>query len=571
MTTLKRFLSLLAPFAGRAAGGSALSALTVLFNTGLLATAALLLSKAAVEPEILLLMPLIVGVRFFSIGRAVLRYAERLLNHSIAYRILGRLRVTLYEHLEPLVPDQLRDYTEGKLYNRFIGDIDTLQYFYIKSVPVPAGAVLVYMISAVFLAVWDKSLAVVLLVGMVIAGVLVPGAALVGEGRRQEKAGVLRDGLSARLLAFQGGLDDLHLYGRAQEAAKSLRADADALTHAAFSTELRRAFVDHLSQAAGTLTMLWALWVWAADAGNAAVYTAMLAMVVLGAFEAAAQMPEAMLQTRESAAAAEGIAPVMDRPVPKRGQVREIPADKTLRFEDVSFHYHDEGRTFMSHLNMVLLPGTYAVVVGISGSGKSTLAKLASGLWTPDAGRVTLGGIELSEYDASALHHTIGMVAQETSFFAATLRENLLLAAPDRSEEDIWQTLEMVELTETVRALPEGLDTTLRENASAFSGGQRQRLAIARIILANPDILILDEATQKLDRALTERILVRLREWAREKTVIRITHTLQQTEDADFIYVFSYGRMGEQGSHESLMALDNGIYRQLRAIESAQF
>lgn len=571
MQTTKRFIALLAPFAGRAAGGSALTALTVLFNTGLLAVAALLLAKASIEPEILLLMPLIVGVRFFGIGRAVLRYLERLINHSIAYRILGRLRVTLYKHLEPLVPDRLQNYTEGRLYNRFIGDIDILQYFYIKAVPVPAGAVLVYVVSAVFLSFWDLSLAGVLLVGMVAAGVVIPAVSLIGEEDRQTQSAALRDRLTGQFLAFQKGLDDLHLYDRMDLAARRLQLICDRLTRNSRSTQLRRAFVDRLSRAAGTLTMLWALWIWAAHAQNAAVYTSMLAMVVLGAFEAASAMPEAMLQTQQSAAAAEGIAAVLDHPQPQEGTIKALPDDLSLDFDHVRFHYHDDAQPFDEELNLSLPYGTHAVVVGLSGSGKTTFAKLASGLWSPDAGKVTLGGIDLREIDPTILHRTVGLVQQDTSFFSATLRANLLLAAPDKTEQDIWRALEMVEMAEAVQALPEGLETMLYENASAFSSGQRQRLAIARIVLADPAVIILDEATQKLDRALADRILERLHVWAAHKTLIRITHTLQQTEGADFIYVFAYGIMIEQGRHEQLMAHENGIYRQLRAIEDDQF
>lgn len=571
MQTIKRFIGLLAPFAGLAAGGSALTALTVLFNTGLLAVAALLLAKASIEPEILLLMPLIVGVRFFGIGRAVLRYLERLINHSIAYRILGRLRVTLYSRLEPLVPDRLRNYTQGRLYNRFIGDIDTLQYFYIKAVPVPVGALAVYAVSALFLSLWDPALAGVLLVGMAVAGLVIPWLSLIGEGERQARTGALRDRLSSRFLAFQEGLDDLALYGRLDSAAQDLQTLCDRLTRASRRTQMRRAFVDRLSRAAGTLTMLWALWVWAAHAQEAAVYTSMLAMVVLGAFEAASAMPEAMLQTQQSAAAAEGIAAVLDQPGPQEGRIRTLPDDLTLAFDHVCFHYHHASVGFAEDLDLTLPYGTHAVVVGASGSGKTTFARLASGLWQPDGGRVSLGGTDLRDLDPTTLHRTIGLVQQDTSFFSATIRENLLLAASNKTDRDIWQALELVEMAEPVRALPQGLDTLLFDNASAFSGGQRQRLAIARIVLADPAIVILDEATQKLDRALADRILVRLEAWAAGKTLIRITHTLQQTDQAGFIYVFAYGRMVEQGRHEALMARENGIYRQLKAIEDDQF
>ena len=150
--TIRWLLRLLAPYRWRVLLGSLLVALTVLGNAGLLATSGLLLSKAALTPEVLLLMPLITGVRFFGIGRAVVRYVERLLNHSVAFRILGHLRRDFYDHLEPLVPDALPDYAEGKLYNQFVTDINVLQYFYLKAVSVPLGSLIIYTVCALFLA-----------------------------------------------------------------------------------------------------------------------------------------------------------------------------------------------------------------------------------------------------------------------------------------------------------------------------------------------------------------------------------------------------------------------------------
>ena len=178
--TIVWLMQLLKPYRWRVLLGSLLVALTVLGNVGLLATSGLLLSKAALMPEVLLLMPLITGVRFFGISRALLRYAERLLNHSIAFRILGHLRKDFYDHLEPLVPDAFPNYAQGKLYNQFVTDINVLQFFYLKAVSVPLGSLFIYTVCALFLAFFEPALIPMLLIGQLVAGIFVPVAAVSG-------------------------------------------------------------------------------------------------------------------------------------------------------------------------------------------------------------------------------------------------------------------------------------------------------------------------------------------------------------------------------------------------------
>ena len=208
MSTIKWMLHLLAPYKLRVLAGSLLVALTVLGNAGLLATSGLLLSKAAITTEVLLLMPLITGVRFFGIGRALMRYAERLLNHSIAFRILGFLRKDFYEHLEPLVPDAMPNYSKGKLYNQFISDIQTLQYFYLKAVSVPVGSLIVFVVTAVFLWQYEPILVVPLAVGHLLAGIVVPFLATATDRSGKERLALQKDETSEAFLEYKQGLTD---------------------------------------------------------------------------------------------------------------------------------------------------------------------------------------------------------------------------------------------------------------------------------------------------------------------------------------------------------------------------
>lgn len=571
--TIKWLFGLLRPFRVQVFLGSLLVALTVLGNTGLLATSGLLLSEAALRPEVLLLMPLITGVRFFGISRAVLRYAERLLNHSVAFRILGHLRRDLYDHLEPLVPDAFPDYSQGKLFNQFVTDINVLQYFYLKAISVPFGSVMIYTVCAFFLAFFEPRLIPLLLVGQLAAGVVVPIAA-VRQGREKKKqASETQDVLAAEFLDVKQGLSDLHLFGKWQAAAQSLTERAWRLTwqHAEMSQKKR--LVSRLTFAIGHLTMLAALWLLVDPVGRGevkGVYVAMLALLVLASFEAVLQMPEAVLQMDESVAAAQSLKPVYAMQAPVRPTTGR-PKGWEIVCEHVDFHYHQAGRHFIEDLSLCIPAGQHIAIVGESGSGKSSLARILTGLWQIDGGSLKLGGCEMAALDEETRRSLVASVDQESYFFYTSIRENMQMANEAVSDAAIWQALGMVELDEMVRALPEGLDTVLAEDAAVLSGGQRQRLAIARMIVQDARVVVLDEALQKLDKRLAERIFARLIEWGHGRTLVVISHSLAMLDRLDFSYVISYGKIIEQGTHAQLLEKHEGQYRALYDIERSQF
>lgn len=574
--TIAWLMQLLKPYRWRVLLGSLLVALTVLGNVGLLATSGLLLSKAALMPEVLLLMPLITGVRFFGISRALLRYAERLLNHSIAFRILGHLRKDFYDHLEPLVPDAFPNYAQGKLYNQFVTDINVLQFFYLKAVSVPFGSLFIYTVCALFLAFFEPSLIPMLLIGQLVAGIFVPVAAVSGGRAKKYQASEWQAALSEQFLDYKKGLVDLHLFGKLADVQCSMLEMVQKFTLLHMRMSLKKKLISRLTFALSHLSMLLALWMMIPSVREGrlpGVDVAMLALLVLASYEAVLQMPEAVLQMDESLAAAEEMRTVYEisMPFPLTPLKTVFPQSLEIVAENVDFHYHQEGRRFIEDLTLTIPQGQHVAIVGESGSGKSSLARIFSGLWKIDGGRLTLGGCDYSEIDRETLHHMVASVDQESYFFYTTIRENMQLANPSVSDEAIWQALAMVELDEIVQALPEGLDAVLAENAAIFSGGQRQRLAIARMVVRAPKIVILDEALQKLDKRLAERIFTRLLAWGEGRTMIVISHSLEMLDKLDFSYVLSYGRIIEQGSHERLLANSNGHYRALYDIEQSQF
>lgn len=254
-----------------------------------------------------------------------------------------------------------------------------------------------------------------------------------------------------------------------------------------------------------------------------------------------------LIDTPEESHITEGI-----RPAAMRGHVR---------FEDVSFHYSDDSPAIRK-LNIEALPGETIALVGATGAGKSTVLNLLTRFYEPDGGRILLDGVPLAEISKEWLRDQLGYVTQESFLFNTTLRENLLLARHDATDEELWAALEAANAASFVRAHPEGLDTIAGERGSRFSGGEKQRLSIARALLKNPPLLLLDEATSALDNR-TERLVQQALENLRaERTCFVIAHRLSTVRQANRICVLDRGTLVEQGTHDELLAL-NGAYAKL--------
>ena len=225
-----------------------------------------------------------------------------------------------------------------------------------------------------------------------------------------------------------------------------------------------------------------------------------------------------------------------------------------VRFEGVWFRYTAAQEDWtLSDIDLVVPAGTRTAVVGETGSGKTTLGYLVARLYDPDRGRVTIDGVDVREASLSSLAETVGVVSQETYLFHASVRENLRFAKPDASDEEIEDAARTARIHDLIASLPEGYDTTVGERGYRFSGGEKQRMAIARTVLRNPPVLVLDEATSSLDTQTEHAVQEELERLSEGRTTITIAHRLSTVRDADQIVVVDRGRIVERGTHEELM------------------
>ena len=258
-------------------------------------------------------------------------------------------------------------------------------------------------------------------------------------------------------------------------------------------------------------------------------------------------------------AASEKMFRILDLPVPAAGD-QPFPADCSIRCEAVGFSY-DPGREVLKGISLACPAGGFTALVGESGCGKSTLTALLTGRNRGYTGSITVGGVELSHLDAEGLLQNVTYISHQSYLFKGTVEENLRLARPNATEEELWQALEQVNLAAFLRR-EQGLSTQLLEGASNLSGGQRQRLALARGLLRRSPVYLFDEATSNIDVESENDIMAVIRQLAKERTVLLISHRLANVVDAQQIYVLEHGAVAERGTHRQLLEKD-GLYRRL--------
>ncbi|MEU7867221.1 thiol reductant ABC exporter subunit CydC [Dactylosporangium sp. NPDC049140] len=555
--TVRTGLGLVRPAAGRLGLALLAGVAAAGCAVGLMATSAWLISRAAVHPPVLHLMVAIVAVRAFGIGRGVLRYAERVAGHDGALRVLGELRVRVFRRLERLAPAGLAGFRRGDLAVRLVDDVESVVDLVVR-VALPIAVAGVTGLASV-LVVWSllPAAGLALGAGVLVAGVAVPllQAALVR--RADARLAPLRGALAAGTVDLVQGLPDLIAYGAVGDALAALdRTDRELLGAARRSSAATGVSAAVTALCTG-LAVLAALAAGALAVRGGTLAGELLAVVVLtplAVFEIVGAVPLAAQHWAAARAAVRRLAEVAATPDPAPDPVGVAPepaepgvrhagaggAGPVVRVEGVAAGWVP-GRAVVRDVSFVLEPGARVALVGPSGAGKSTIAALLVRWLDPCAGRITVGGVDLRSVRGDEVRRVIGYLGDDAYLFDSTIEANLRIGKPDATADELAAALERARLGAWVRGLPDGLGTAVGEHGVAVSGGQRRRIALARVLLADFPVLVLDEPTEHLDEENAVALLKDLMDATRGRTVLLITHRADARDHVDSIVTLEGG------------------------------
>ena len=573
--------------------------LTIAASTMLTFTSGYLISKASLRPETILLLYIpIVGVRAFGISRAAFQYFERLSGHNAVLKALSSMRVQLYRMLEPQALWIHNRFKTGDLLGTLADDIEHLQDVYIRTIfPVVSGLTIFFVATSI-LAVFDWKFAFLIgcLIGIIVF--IYPLVSLYHLKKVQVEQKGWTKTLYENLTDALFGLEDwlisgekasfMRKYFSAQKTSNRLERKMNDFHHV-------RTFV--LQSLTGVVIVLMAIWssLQAADGLFEPSYITAFTLAVLPLVEGLIPISQAVekiptyaeslqrLEDIESFAGTEEKHVISDEHVQKAPQIQQDAPDKFSRSQDVlseipekavdtssageividdlSFRYPKQDQLTIKDFSLAVAPGEKVAILGKSGAGKSTLIQLLMGELVPESGSISIAGHAPQAY-RERIYDMLGILNQKPYLFATTVENNIRLGNRLATRADVERVVEQVKLDRYIRSLPLGLKTFMEESGKRFSGGERQRIALARILLKDTPIVILDEPTTGLDPQTEKDMIETIFATLKEKTVIWITHHLAGMEKMDKIVFLDDGKITMQGCHEHLLKT-NAHYRAL--------
>ncbi|GLX21826.1 thiol reductant ABC exporter subunit CydD [Streptomyces lavendulae] len=555
---LRRVRAVAAAWQGRFRLGLLLGALAVGSSVGLMAVSGWLISRASEQPPVLYLMVAVTATRAFGIGRAVFRYAERLVSHDAVLRMLADLRVAVYRRLERIAPAGLREQRRGDLLSRLVADADALQDYWLRWLLPVGTAMLVGTGSVAFTAWMLPGAGVALAVGLLAAGVGVPLLSGACARRAERRLAPARGELATRVADLLTGTAELTVAGALAGRKERARESDGVLTRIASRGAAANGLGGGLSALVCGLTVVCAAFAGAeavADGRLSGVAMAVVVLTPLAAFEAVSGLPLAVQYRQRVRRSAERVYEVIDAPVPvaEPAEPRALPASPfPLRLTGLAARHGEQERDAVHGLDLTLEAGRRIAVVGPSGSGKTTLAQVLLRFLDPREGAYTLGGTDVRALDGDDVRRIVGLCAQDAHLFDSSVRENLRLARTGASEEELREALAAARLLEWADGLPDGLDTLVGEHGERISGGQRQRLALARALLADFPVLVLDEPAEHLDLATADALTADLLAATEGRTTVLITHRLAGLAAVDEVLVLDGGAVVQRGAYAEL-------------------
>lgn len=541
-----------------------LGILTFVCAGGLMFTAGYLISKCATMPfNILLVYVPIVLTRAFGIFRPVFHYAERLTSHNWVLKMTSVFRKKLYNSLEKDAVFFNSKYRIGDILGLLSEDVAHIQNLYLRTIfpmLVASGLYLIIVIALGALTPW-MGLLMLLLFGMIIFGI--PVWSILVNGARQEQEKQATNKLYSDLTDNVMGITDWIFSGNSAKYIRRHDTHEQKLMSSQKAMHRFNNFRDFLLQMVILLIII-SLVVWGSYRFGGHWGANWIAAFVLCVFpldEALVGLPAAAQQTNVYT---DSLVRLNNLPQPSKEKTTapQIEAPYQIKVSDVSFRYSPDTRLILQHLNLDVQPGEKLAILGRSGAGKSTLASLIRGDLKPSDGKITLNSEPTSSFGDQIADY-IGVVHQSPYLFNTTVLNNIRLGNEEATEDDVWDVLKRVGLEKKVQQLPEGLNTKIGEAGSIFSGGERHRLSLARILLKNVPIVILDEPTVGLDPLTEQQVIDTFINELEGKTLIWITHHLQGIEAMDQVVFIEDGKISMSGTPQKLWET-NSHYQKLK-------
>ena len=536
--------------------------LTVFMNVGLLTVSSWLLASAALQPGLTYLSLAIVGVRFFGVSRAVCRYFERYTSHRMAFQGLYGLRLWFYAHLEPLAPAILKRFGAGDMLGRIMGDIEVLQFFYLRTLIPPVAAIAMTALVAYGASTIDDSLVMPILMAALVLGVVVPLVVYAHNKQSLRAIGPQQGDYKALLSDTMDSLEDVISYGNENLVYKRIQ---QMMRH----VDGHKGTIDRGMNLGNTLFLggvqltVVVVAIMAANALTGAWASVMVAVAAIGTqawFEALQPMIAAVHHGAESKVSTSRLIALANEPLPVREPLEPKPfnPNRDITFTNVSFGY-DHAHTIYENLRLDIKQGQSIAIVGASGSGKTTLFNMLERLYDYN-GSIHVGDVELKDISMDTWRNALGTITQDTYIFHASFGDNIRLARPEATADELEQAIHRASLQNVVDKLSDGIHTIVGSGGHGLSGGERQRVALARLFLRNPQIVLLDEPLEGLDQVTRKALHRDLMHYVEGKTCLYITHQLEGLEQMDRILFMDKGEIVEDGTYEELIALRGHFY-----------
>ncbi|HGJ5859207.1 MAG TPA: cysteine/glutathione ABC transporter ATP-binding protein/permease CydC [Arsenophonus nasoniae] len=508
------------------------------------------------------------GVRGSAIIRTASRYAERLVNHDATFRVLAHLRVFTFQKLFPLSPGAIAHYRQGDILNRLVADVESLDHLYLRVLSPIFAALVITILLTLALSTLDLLLALTLGTIMLCLLITLPFFFYQAGKSIGHYLTIFRSQYRAYLINIIQAQAELTVFG----ALPRFRQVLTNLESSWLKRQQQQSNLTALSQSImiliSGLTATLLMWLAATGVGEQHKPGALIALFVfctLAAFEVLGPVAVAFQYLGQVVTSANRLMELINQQpavtFPTSGITMSNKVE--IKLQNVHFSYPQQPQPTLQNISLTLNAGEHVALLGKTGCGKSTLLQLLTRAWDVSSGQILINGQPINHYNEKTLRKLMAVVPQRTHIFSDTLRNNLLIAKDDASDTLLTKVLKQVGLDSLIKN--QGLDSWIGEGGRQLSGGEQRRLGIARALLYDAPVILLDEPTEGLDAKTEKQILIQLQQHCSDKTLLVITHRLQGLEKMNQIYVMDDGKIIEHATHEELLQLQGRYFQYYQA------